>query len=50
MFWGLSAIKLDATNLKEAVKQRDALRAYMNLTRIADAARKLQKLLSIVTF
>ena len=47
MFWGLSAIKLDAADLKEVVKHRDALRAYMDLARIAETAQMLQKLLSM---
>jgi len=47
VFWGLSAIKLDAADLKEVIRHRDALKAYTGLARTADAAQKLQKPLSM---
>ena len=45
--WGLASMKLDVADLKEAVKHRDALRAYMDLSRIAETAQRLEKLLAM---
>jgi hypothetical protein len=43
--WGLASMKLDAEAFREAVRARDALAAYMALTRILEAAEKLKLLL-----
>jgi hypothetical protein len=43
--WGLSSIRLDAEMLRECIRVKDALGAYMALTRILNAAEKLKIIL-----